>query len=898
LRQVAGAEPFLQSGAIEILDEQWYLENGEFDPARNIADLQAKLSRALVAGYAGMRAHGNEAWLKEAQWHDFLEYENSLNGVLGGHRIIVLCTYPLLERSGADVFDVAHAHEFAVAKRAGKWDVLETSELKRHKRDLMRFLVDAIPQQIWSAPPDGVVDYCNLRWRSYMGLTLEELQRDGWQTMLHPDDRDRVVNAWRESVLTGTPYEQEERHRGADGAYRWFLSRGVPLRDSDGRVIRWYGTNTDIEGRKQAEEELRQTEVRFRNTIETLPVAVYLCDRNGMIQAYNAMAAELWGRRPTIGEPADRYCAAFRHFRADGSPFALKDSPMAETLRTGVAWRNLELTLEAADGCRRQVIVNISPLRDDQGEVIGAINCFLDMTERQRALAALQESEHRFREVTESIDEVFWLKDVATNEIVYVSPAYEKVWGRSRASLFEAHQTWLNAVHPEDFDRVRAAAAKQRAVHYDLEYRIIRPDGSICWIHDRAFPIRNSEGEVYRIAGVADDITAHRQLEQQLRQSQKMEAIGQLSGGIAHDFNNMLAVIQMNSSLLLNMEQLSPRVSASIQDIMAAAERAGNLTRQLLTFSRREVKQARNLDLTEVIDAMLKLLRRIVGEDIAFETRFVSPLPMVHADVSMIEQIIMNLVVNARDAMPHGGRLSVSLAPVEVSAAQTAAHPGVAPGRFVCLAVSDTGAGIPPENLTRIFEPFFTTKEVGKGTGLGLATVFGIAEQHGGWVEVESEVGRGATFRVHLPAVSADEVSAAERAALDAGPRGGHETILFVEDEPSLQAIARVVLEQHGYTVFTASSAAAALELWQEKRAGVDLLLTDLVMPGGISGRELADRLVQDKPALKVIYASGYSNEIVSRHLHLDQGRTFLQKPFSSVGLLEAVRRCLDESRD
>src|SRR5437879_292790 len=314
---------------------------------------------------------------------------------------------------------------------------------------------------------------------------------------------------------------------------------------------------------------------------------------------------------------------------------------------------------------------------------------------------------------------------------------------------------------------------------------------------------------------------------------------------------------------------------------MAAVEQSANLTRQLLTFSRQKVKVAEDLDVRDVFDTMFKMLRRILGEDITLETRFAPSLPLINADRGMVEQILMNLVVNARDAMSHGGHLSVTVEPMQIGEARVAGKSGVAAGPFICLTVADSGCGIAPENFSHIFEPFFTTKEVGKGTGLGLATVFGIVEQHHGWIEVESKVGQGTIFRVFLPALQ----RLAQKPAAEAKQeeiRGGNEVILLVEDDPPLRGLAQVVLERYGYRVLEAPSAAAALEIWRAQRLEIDLLLTDLIMPGGTSGRELASQLQAGKPGLKVIYSSGYSDNVVSKHLHLAPGRNFLQKPYST----------------
>jgi PAS domain S-box-containing protein len=518
----------------------------------------------------------------------------------------------------------------------------------------------------------------------------------------------------------------------------------------------------------------------------------------------------------------------------------------------------------------------------------------LEEWERKEAEAALRASEQRFRQVTENIDEVFWLTDIDKQEMIYISPAYSRVWGRSCESLARDPQSWMEAVHPEDRERVREAAlTRQIAGTYDIDYRIVRPDGIVRWVHDRAFPISDGAGRVYRIAGVAEDITRGRHLEDQLRQSQKMEAIGQLAGGVAHDFNNLLAVIQMQSSLLLTMPSSVAETHEGLQQILAASERAANLTRQLLTFSRRDVRQTKDIDLAEVTDTIAKLLRRILGEDIALETGAAHALPLVNVDPGMMEQVLMNLAVNARDAMPQGGQLLLSLDSVEIGPDEVASRPCATPGRFVRLRVRDTGIGIPPADLPHIFEPFFTTKEAGKGTGLGLATVFGIVEQHQGWIDVTSEIGRGTSFEIFLPALPHTGTTAPETVSEPRLP-GGSETILLVEDDAAVRALARVSLEHCGYRVHVAESATAAVELWEGLRESVDLLLTDLIMPGGMSGRELADLLVERQPGLKVIYNSGYSNDVVHRELRLMAGSNYLQKPYPVADLATAVRRCLD----
>src|SRR5579859_2450285 len=378
-----------------------------------------------------------------------------------------------------------------------------------------------------------------------------------------------------------------------------------------------------------------------------------------------------------------------------------------------------------------------------------------ERTEHRQAEVDLRESELRFRQVTETIEEVFWLTDTSKHQMIYISPAYERIWGRTCSSLYAAPQSWMEAIHPEDRQRVsHAALTLQPAGAYDLDYRIVRPDGSTRWIHDRAFPIKDSNGQVYRVAGVAEDITARRRLEVEFRHAQKMESIGQLAAGVAHDFNNLLTVMRGNAELLL-MDLATPdsQTGDCLRQITAAAERGANLTRQLLVFSRKQAMHPQPLSLNEVVSNLTRMLKRLIGEHIELQCQCAAPLPFVEGDAAMLEQVLVNLVVNARDAMPAGGLIHIATDSLNLDTESAKTNPEARAGDFVCLTIRDTGTGIPPEHLPRIFEPFFTTKEPGKGTGLGLATVYGIVKQHQGWIEVSSLLGKGTAFTILLPAI-------------------------------------------------------------------------------------------------------------------------------------------------
>ena len=384
------------------------------------------------------------------------------------------------------------------------------------------------------------------------------------------------------------------------------------------------------------------------------------------------------------------------------------------------------------------------------------------------------------------------------------------------------------------------------------------------------------------------------QAEESLRQAQKMEAIGQLAGGIAHDFNNILTIIRGYTSCLLEDEQIGANAHESLQQVDGAAERAANLTRQLLTFSRKQVMQQQDLDLNQVIDEVTRMLGRVLGEDIALEIRTAPKLLPVHADRAMIEQIFLNLAINARDAMPKGGSLVIQTSPVVFTDADAVNNTNARPGQFVCFSVMDTGCGIALDVIPHLFEPFFTTKEVGKGTGLGLATVYGIVQQHEGWIDVDSAPGRGATFKIYLPAKQKSPDTDVTANGSDK-PLGGDETILLVEDEPILRALMRTVLQHYGYRVHSASSGVEALKIWPMHEREVDLVLTDMVMPDGLSGRDLAQKLQEGKQGLKVIYSSGYSLDLLRGDNILHEGINFLAKPYSPERLAKVVRRCLDE---
>lgn len=509
--------------------------------------------------------------------------------------------------------------------------------------------------------------------------------------------------------------------------------------------------------------------------------------------------------------------------------------------------------------------------------------------QNRRAVEALELSERRFRQLTEHIEEVFWIRDASSERLLYVSPAFEPIWGRSAPDAADLEH-WPIAVHPDD-RRESSSEARRPFTNSEQEYRIIRPDGTTRMIHDRAFVVRNEAGEPEHIVGVANDVTLARQLEEQVRHSQKMEAIGLLAGGIAHDFNNVMSIVLAGSSLLLEYDTSEP-IRAGLEEIQLAAERAATLTRQLLLFSRRQTMQAGYVELNELVRGITRLLRRVVREDIALELDLTEQRLPLHADRGMIEQIIMNLAVNARDAMPKGGSLRISTgAVVRDQIPKDALGELQRDSSYSLLQVRDTGSGIAPELQRRIFEPFFTTKPANKGTGLGLATLYTIVQRHHGAVAVSSEPGRGSTFSVYLPSAVRALSEPAQTIDERTPAIGNGETILFVEDDETLRDLTSRVLIRHGYRVLSAADGASALQLWRAHRAEIALLVTDLVMPGGVTGHEVADQLKREESDLKVIYATGYSEELAGKALAPCE--RLLPKPYSPARLIDLIRACL-----
>ena len=694
-----------------------------------------------------------------------------------------------------------------------------------------------------------------------------------------------VNEALRATLNSGTLFETEVfDYRNGTIAGSFEL---VGVRTAEHQVTLFF---RDITERKIAELALRESESMLRVIIDNIPQAVLWKDRNSVIVGCNmrqALTAGFSDPRDLTGKTdfdlfqtnreAEAAIAADRQVMATGTPlFHGIDS--AQDRQGQWMW---------LDTAR-------IPLLDAMGKISGVLVTCEDITGRKRVEEALRSSEKKYRAIFDtSNDALLILQGPEERNILDGNQRFTRLYGYSLDELREmSFDSLVVSLPPFTVEMAREhlrKTLKEGAQYFEW---LSRDKTQRHFWTEISLQRCEFEGQTRIIAAIRD-ISNRKQLEEQLRQAQKMEAVGQLAGGVAHDFNNILTVIKGHASLLLLEQHSNPDTVEALGEINGAADRAVNLTRQLLAFSRRQLLQIKPMDLNDSVMNLARMLNRLLGEQIAIEFNYGTRLPAIKADAGMIDQVIINLAVNARDAMPKGGRLSLKTGLATVDAIQAQRHPDAYPGRFVCLTVSDEGCGMNLITLSRLFEPFFTTKELGKGTGLGLATIYGIVKQHQGWIEVFSVLDQGTTFQVYLPAI---EESAAHVANLPpvSAPSRGHETVLVVEDESAVRLLATRCLKQAGYTILEAASGVLALEVWAANKDQIQLLFTDMVMPGGMSGPDLALHCLAEKPTLKVLYSSGYSVDVVSGEFKLADGVNFLPKPYAPSLLLETVRDCLD----
>jgi two-component system, cell cycle sensor histidine kinase and response regulator CckA len=719
---------------------------------------------------------------------------------------------------------------------------------------------------------------CDLHRTNQYDLILLDLQMpglDGFQVMRELRE---VEPEGYLPVLVVTAHADQRLHALQAGA-RDFISQPFDHLEALTRI------HNMLEVRLLLRESRSRTagvESRYRGLLEAAPDAMVVVNQAGEIVLLNVQAEKQFGymRDELVGQRITNIIPEgfAERLRADG--LRSTEDALAQQIGTGI-----ELSARRKDGSEFPIEIMLSPLESSEGILVTA--AIRNITARKVSEQRLRDSEEEYRLLFESNPHPMWVFDVETLAFLAVNDAAVRVYGFSKEEFLG--MTIKEIRPPEEVAALleylptMPAAPSLPAVH--VKHR--KKDGSLLEVVGHTSPIE-FHGRRARLV-LATDVTETKRLEAQLLQAQKMDAVGRLAGGVAHDFNNLLGVIVGYADLARRQLGVAHPVRGRIDEILKASERAAGLTRQLLAFSRRQVLQPKLLDLNEVIAYAEKMLGRLISEDIDIVVRPGPDIGTVRADRGQVEQIVLNLAVNARDAMPAGGSLTLETA--NVDQAYATAHPPSAPGHYVMLAVSDTGVGMDASTQAHIFEPFFTTKPEGEGTGLGLATVYGIVNQSGGHISVYSEPGRGTTFKVYLPRID-EPVERSGPVAPAEVPRG-HETILVVEDIESLREVIRETLEESGYTVLLASNGEDALMLCRERAGQIDLLLTDVVMPK-LGGGALARLLLALRPALRVLYMSGYSEGAISQHGILGEGVTLLEKPFSVDKLLRVVREALD----
>ena len=733
---------------------------------------------------------------------------------------------------------------------------------------------------------------------------FEELHR-----FYTPESWERLHAAVDRALESGTPYELDLEVVLPDGRRGWETARGEAEREASGRIVRLRGTSQDITGRKRAEQEMLAAHAELAVIHAHAPVVFLVVDEDLRVEKVNDTAARFAGR-PESEMLGLRPGGAIGCLNSLADPGGCGYGPscgnceirraVLDTVQNGNRHDNIEAWLWLLAGGeteQRCLLVFTAPL-ETHGKRKALVSV-LDITGRKQTEEELRTSEVRFRKLTE--DAPIAITMARMGRIVYANPTCLRMFGFQRTEeLYDCPTIELFA--PQCREEVMERADRRaQGLPVPREYEAIgrRADGSEFPALASVSTMQFAEGPA--LVGFITDLTGPKRaeaerllLEQQFRQAQKLESIGRLAGGVAHDFNNLLTIINGYSRMALDQVDARDPLREGLEAIHNAGERAAGLTNQLLAFSRKQVLNPRVLDLNRVVSGMRPMLSRLLGEDVELCVELPAESAIIRADPHQLEQVVMNLAVNSRDAMPHGGKLSIETAVVQWDESQARVHAGAQAGWYVRLAVRDSGEGMNEETRRHIFEPFFTTKEVGKGTGLGLSMVQGIVAQSGGHIEVQSELGRGTTFLVHLPKVEEDSPADSGQRRTDPATRG-EATVLVVEDQEEVRKYTAAVLKAHGYRVIQAEGAGEALLECERASEPIDLVLTDVVMPL-MSGRELADRLGKCNPGMKVLFMSGYAGDIIVRHGVAERGPELIQKPFSPDELTARVRAMLTRS--
>ncbi len=713
------------------------------------------------------------------------------------------------------------------------------------------------------------------------GYKPEDLVRNkviSFGEVIHPEDRQKVWKTVQSALKKRKPFLLEYRIRTAANEEKWVWEKGSGIFSNDKKLLALEGFITDITTRKLMEGALQQSEEKYRQLVENLNDAVYSVDIHGIITYISPIIYQMAGyaAEEVIGVP-------FLNFihPDDRSEIAARFKSMSETILEPAEYR---LLMKDGQFC---FVRSSNRHLFENGVLIGISGTLTDISARKRA----EEEIRKLSQAVEQSPASVVITDLEGN-LEYVNQKFSEVTGYSFEEVKGMNPRILNSGETPRQQYKELWETITSGLVWNGQFHNKKKNGELFWEDAMISPIFNNKNKITHYLGIKEDITEKKELEEQFRQSQKMEAIGQLAGGVAHDFNNLLTVINGYTELVLTrLDRLDPSFD-QVQQIKQAGHRASTLTRQLLAFSRRQILQPKVLDANHLLQNMEKMLHRVIGENIDLITIYFKNLGKINADPGQIEQVILNLVVNARDAMPSGGKLTVETMNVRLTDEFVRRHKGATTGWFVMLAVTDTGSGMDEETQSRIFEPFYTTKGIGKGTGLGLSTVYGIVKQSGGSIWVYSEPGAGTSIKVYIPLIEESIHDEADSEPLTR-TAGGTETILIVEDDDAVRKLASISLQMYGYNIITAKDGDEALARMETYTKDIQLLLTDVIMPN-ISGRELARQLSQGRPNLKLLFMSGYTDHSIVEHGILNEKTNFIQKPFSPEFLARKVREILD----
>jgi len=729
----------------------------------------------------------------------------------------------------------------------------------------------------WS---DETYRQCGFTHDTFSGRVEDAIAR------IHPEDRARVEDAIQKVLAGGTVYAEQYRLVRPDGTICWIEAHGAILRD--GPTTHMLGMGIDVTGLKEAQLSGRESEEKYLQLLNSVAEGIYGLDLEGRCTFCNPACLRLLGYQAPEDLLGKNMHQLIHHTRADGTPYAEEDSQLYAAVREGETSHVAEAMQWRADGTSFLATYWSRPLHK-AGALVGAVVSFLDISEQRRAEQALQDSEEKYRDLVENATYGIFRSDWKGN-FLDVNPALVAMLGyRSKSELMTRN---LNSdIYENSADRasiLEMFETKGRVDRVEANWR--RKDGKTICVRISGGQVRGKDGQVNHFEVIVEDITEQRNLEAQLRQSQKMEAVGLLAGGISHDFNNHLSVILGNADLLLETAQ-SGKPQHYAEEIKKATQRATQLTRQLLAFSRKQVLYPALLDLNAVVDDVAKILGRLIGEDVQIVIEGDPNLASIQADRGQVEQILMNLATNARDAMPDGGKFTIRTENAELGPDDVARYPYVRPGRYVRLSASDTGVGMSEEVRSRALEPFFTTKPLGRGTGLGLATVYGIVKQSSGYVWISSVLGAGTTFDIYLPRV--DEAAPALLGRLEVREEypKGTETVLLLEDDESLRAVTCEVLTGGGYSVLQAGRGDQAIAVAQQHEGPIHLMVSDVVLPD-MNGPSAVARVQALHPEIKSLFVSGYTEVPLAQAL-IAEGADLLQKPVSRSDLMRKVDEIL-----